>query len=1176
MDYQLKPFPVSAPETKATENPTADLTLAFDVGHSSIGWAVLQSPPPAPSKSNKSTPTPQILGTGVVTFPADDCLASKRRSYRRQRRHVRSTRQRIQRMEKLLIHLGVFTEDQIKAKHTQGGGHAAPWLLAGRVLASNGAPEHLLNWDQLWDVLRWYAHNRGYDGNRRWAGNAATSADEDDETEKVENARALMQQYHTCTMADTITAIMYEPHGKTRALDITKDASLPFFTGKSRYKAKNAAFPREIVEQEVRTLLTHHRDKLPQLTESFVSLLLDQTDREEDKAILIAANICLPKRFDGGLLFGQFIPRFDNRIITTCPISGGKVPAKASKEFRLYRWLMQLANVRVVREGQSALNAEERAAVHQQMLATGYFTPGQFKDIVRKVTGTKADNLDTMLMHPDADKALVLDPVKKLIASNQVQYLWPHLPEQVRKRAAGKWAKGKPLTLQQLLDWSPEFGLSAEAILSDAGAATVGSINKSQLRNKKKAIVTPSLTVALQTEPLSGRAPFHRDILSKACEEVLAGFDPRKKSIANDPVGGEDKSADGILVRDILTNVAPPPFPDFERWHRRWAKRRRNQGKSLTKAQQEYAEAKHQSLHDSRTNNHLVRHRLLILQRLVADLIADPSLLNGDATRVKAVAIEVNSELKELSGKTAKQVAQDIGLRLGNFKSVVKKLQDAGIQHPSAGLIRKARVAEDLNWTCPYTGQKFDAQDLLHPELWDKDHIIPYSQRPSNSLDSLVITRKAVNNLKTNRTALEFIEWINQPENLALRNQHQIWTPKQYKEFVEGLEAWRGHEDDKRRKRRRRQLLLLPKWEDKNAGFLPRDLTVTSQLTRLAALALHRQLPHLKPHEITSIPGSVTGTVRNAWKLLGTLQAANPGVIDPQTGELKNKTEIREVTHLHHALDAVVLGLTHHYFPKNGRLWEAMVRREKQRTLEDNQLLLKTGLYVPSQSENKSIVLFTRELPPQIEEQLRATLAERRVVQHVPADMSGMLVEENTRGLERIDENDIAHLKQISRDPKTGKLVTKRTKESLAKLIGLKPGKLKDQTGVRVISGNYGVAILDTPPSKPDGSPGEEEDRFIIIPFAGVRKRLKALASLNNGAWPKILRAGQLIQVCGGKSHKGLWRIFSVKNNSNGKCVALGEADAINCRNDKQNVLLRQLIKDGLTIASSNLTGSVS
>ena len=52
------------------------IELAFDVGHSSIGWAVLEP-------SNEVSNDPSLLGCGVVRFEADDCLASRRRGNRR-------------------------------------------------------------------------------------------------------------------------------------------------------------------------------------------------------------------------------------------------------------------------------------------------------------------------------------------------------------------------------------------------------------------------------------------------------------------------------------------------------------------------------------------------------------------------------------------------------------------------------------------------------------------------------------------------------------------------------------------------------------------------------------------------------------------------------------------------------------------------------------------------------------------------------------------------------------------------------------------------------------------------------------------------------------------------------------------------------------------------------------
>ena len=120
---------------------------------------------------------PDIKGCGAVVFQKDGCLAVKRRTYRRQRRNIRATRQRIARMRTLLESLGV-----ISSQTSEIVSSSSPWFLAATVLTGGKK----LAWKELWDVLRWYAHNRGYDGNRAWAANV--SLEQEDDTEKVENA----------------------------------------------------------------------------------------------------------------------------------------------------------------------------------------------------------------------------------------------------------------------------------------------------------------------------------------------------------------------------------------------------------------------------------------------------------------------------------------------------------------------------------------------------------------------------------------------------------------------------------------------------------------------------------------------------------------------------------------------------------------------------------------------------------------------------------------------------------------------------------------------------------------------------------------------------------------------------------------------------------------------------
>jgi CRISPR-associated endonuclease Csn1 len=1107
-NYTLQNSPATT-NSQDHSNP-GDLHLAFDVGHSSIGWAVLRKP-------DDGGKTPRIEGCGAVTFGADDCLASKRRDFRRQRRHIRATKRRIERMEKLLAHLGAMSSEDLKKKHAQGGGHAAPWLLAARILASNGDAKHLLNWPQLWDVLRWYAHNRGYDGNRRWS-DAEEAADDD--TEKEENAKQLMKKHGVSTMAETFCKeLKVDPFGAKQSSEV-------------RFKGLNAAFPRATVENEVRAILEKHEGKLDKLDAAFTRSLMD------DARVIACAAYKLSKRFDGGLLFGQFVPRFDNRIISVCPVSGGKSCAKTAPEFLLYRWLMQLANIRVVRtnpELNPALTKEERETIHKRMSEAGAFTPTEFERAVIEVTGCGTSNLKTMLMHPDAAKALVLDPVQKLIQSDRVQFLWPHLPERIQRRAKEKWRKGKVLTLRQLLAWCDETDENSKSVLQKANDAVAAKEAEKKTRKKPKAEkddVNDPLDAPLKTERLSGRAPYARHILRQAADEVLAGLDPRKKCRANDPAGGEDKQKDGILVTtDAMIGAA--------------------QKKPL----------------DQLTNNHLIRHRLLILQRLTADIVADPTLCGGNAAHIGSVAIEVNSELKELSGKSAKAVAQELGLRLANFKSVVKKLEAEGISDPRPGLIRKARILDDLQMQCPYTGHIFCMRDLLSDKV-DKDHIIPHAKRPSNSLDSLVITFKAVNAFKKgDRTGLQFVEQEAGKPVPSMSNLH-IRSPQEYRDFVTGLKVSRRlnprtHEwedtDDGRRQRRRKELLLKPSIDEKNAGFLPRDLTVTSHLTRLGALVMQRSLPHLEPHKITSLPGSVTGTIRTGWKLLGCLSAGNPGVLE-QNGGVKTKTEIRDITHLHHALDAIVIGLTHHYFPKNGRLWEAMVRRVKQRTAEDNALLLATGLYQTTPDG----VVFAQEPPENITNQVRARLGERRIVQYVPADMTGLKAEQNTWRVVNVKEG-VATIRQQMRGPDGKRQPVKETTEKAGKLIGLEKGKLQAIKGALVVGDNYGLAILD---HATDG-----DDRLAIIPWHNVWQRLQDLKKKNSGKKPRLIRNGMLIRLPQGR-YAGTWRVFSTKATLT---LDLGVADKVSLASkgegQKREVQVKTLLRDGLEILQAPLTG---
>ena len=292
-------------------------------------------------------------------------------------------------------------------------------------------------------------------------------------------------------------------------------------------------------------------------------------------------------------------------------------------------------------------------------------------------------------MHPDAKEALLLDPVQKLVQSSELRLLWPLLPERLQKRTRGQWRRGKSATPAGWRKQLTELGVETATFDAEI-TRQLDSANTKGRKKDKQISRDDVLNKPFSVRKLDQRAAFARHLLKKAFDEVMAGKHPKEEGNC---LFITEQIRQAQMQRDI--------------------------------AQQ--------------TNNHLVRHRLLILERLHADILKEYA--RGDKTRIARETIEVNRDLREMSGMTAKQKAQDLGLRLANFKGVSKKLEEALENERmngkaitvTAGLIRKARIADDLGWKCPYTGLEFEPKQLVSRTV-DKDHIVPRSDRASDSL----------------------------------------------------------------------------------------------------------------------------------------------------------------------------------------------------------------------------------------------------------------------------------------------------------------------------------------------------------------------------------------------------------------------------------------------------------
>ena len=103
-----------------------------------------------------------------------------------------------------------------------------------------------LTWAELWDVIRWYAHNRGYDGNKSWS-RQETAANAED-TEKEQKAHELLDAFRAKHgRGGTMAEVFCDRLG----LDPLAAENI----SQIRFRDLGAAFPREGVEAEVERIL---------------------------------------------------------------------------------------------------------------------------------------------------------------------------------------------------------------------------------------------------------------------------------------------------------------------------------------------------------------------------------------------------------------------------------------------------------------------------------------------------------------------------------------------------------------------------------------------------------------------------------------------------------------------------------------------------------------------------------------------------------------------------------------------------------------------------------------------------------------------------------------------------------------------------------------------------------
>ena len=188
----------------------------------------------------------------------------------------------------------------------------------------------------------------------------------------------------------------------------------------------------------------------------------------------------------------------------------------------------------------------------------------------------------------------------------------------------------------------------------------------------------------------------------------------------------------------------------------------------------------------------------------------------------------------------------------------------------------KMRLWEELNpknaldRRCPFTGEPISKTRLFSADV-EIDHLIPWADSWDDSPANKIVCLRDANRRKGNLTPYEAFHATPEWEGIVQRAKN---LPEN--------KRWRFRPDARAR-------------FEKQGGFLARQLNETGWLARLAKEYLTAVV---HPNHIWVSPGRLTAMIRAKWGLSDLLPNHN-------AGNVKDRTD-----HRHHAIDALVVGLT--------------------------------------------------------------------------------------------------------------------------------------------------------------------------------------------------------------------------------------------------------------------------
>lgn len=240
------------------------------------------------------------------------------------------------------------------------------------------------------------------------------------------------------------------------------------------------------------------------------------------------------------------------------------------------------------------------------------------------------------------------------------------------------------------------------------------------------------------------------------------------------------------------------------------------------------------------------------------------------------VVIEIARELKQSQQQRKDQLARQAENQKQNDRWRDELKRGLGIE-PKAADLRRMRLWYELNpedvanRRCPYTGEQISLARLFS-EAVEIEHILPFSRTLDDSLNNQTVSLRRANRDKGDRTPFEAFG-ANPPgyDYEAILQRAQSMPRDKAKRFAaDGMQRWLKEDSD----------------------FLARALNDTAYLSCIAKEYLQLICPH---NRVRAIPGRLTALLRGKFGLNEILSGSSR----------KNRDD-----HRHHAIDAVVVGVT--------------------------------------------------------------------------------------------------------------------------------------------------------------------------------------------------------------------------------------------------------------------------